>query len=137
VPRPTRPSNMNFVAIVVQKFVAKVSFWHLSVPPGVFTRASAEVYRSLKYELRSYSCSKVPCQGLAFHFGTFRSHPAFAQELLPMCTRLSNMNFVAIAVQKFLAKVSFFILALFGHTRRFLRSSYQGLLGPQKGSPLL
>jgi hypothetical protein len=57
--RPTRPSNMNFVAIAVQKFLAKVSFWHLSVRPGVFSKARAKAYPALKYELRSYSRSKV------------------------------------------------------------------------------
>jgi hypothetical protein len=42
---------MNCVAIAVQKFLAEVSFWHLSVRPGVLSKARAKAYPALKDEL--------------------------------------------------------------------------------------
>jgi hypothetical protein len=85
------------------------------------------VYPSLKFELCSYSCSKVPCLGLIFHFSALWSNPAFSQNLAPWPTRLSNINFLARAVQKKFdwQRVS---VAPFGPTRHILETSCQGLL---------
>jgi hypothetical protein len=131
-PRPTRPSSTNFLSRVFQKLLAKVSIWHLTGRPGVISRARAKNYPFYKYELPISSNSKVISQRRSLEpFGpTGVSSKARSQAYPALRFELRSNG---------RSKVSWLglTLPLFGPTRRFLRRSYHGLLGPQIRSPKL
>jgi hypothetical protein len=65
MPQPTPLSNMNLIPTAIQNFLVKVPFWHLSVRPGAFSKPHANAYQDIKYELPTYSRSKLPRSSLA------------------------------------------------------------------------
>jgi hypothetical protein len=88
---------------VIQMFFAKLSVLTPFCPTDVTSKARPQAYPALKYQLRSYSRSEVRCQGLILApFGpTLVFSKARAKTYPP-----SNMNFVALAIQKFTSNYS-------------------------------